>query len=91
VVGVSTDDHKTQCEFASQLGVPYPMIADDVGTIAHLYDVVWPFLGKCRRVTYLLDDSGVIRGVFNHELMIDRHRDRVLDTLRKMRREAPPV
>ena len=37
------------------------------------------------------DDSGLVRGVFNHEFMIDRHRERVLETLRKMRRDAPPV
>jgi len=67
------------------------MIGDDVGTIATLYDVLWLFLGRTRRITYLVDDGGVIRGVFNHEFMIDRHRDRVLDTLRKLRREAPPV
>lgn len=91
MVGISTDDHKTQCEFADKLGAPYPMISDDVGTIANLYDVLWPFLGKTRRVTYLVDDSGIVRGVFNHEFMIDRHRERVLETLRKMRRDAPPV
>lgn len=67
------------------------MIADEMGTIARLYDVLWPFLGKTRRVTFLLDDSGVVRGVFNHEIMIDRHRERVLEMLRRLRREAPPV
>ena len=71
--------------------LPYPMIADEVGTIATLYDVMWPFLRKTRRVTYLIDDSGLVRGVFNHEFMIDRHRERVLETLRKLRRVAPPV
>jgi len=90
-VGISTDNHTTQCEFAAKLGVPYPMIADDIGTIATLYDVVWPFLGRTRRVTYLVDDGGVVRGVFNHEFMIDRHRDRVLETVRKIRAAAPPV
>lgn len=91
MVGISTDDHKTQCEFADSLGVPYPMIADDVGSLATLFDVVWPFLGRTRRVTYLIDDQGVVRGVFNHEFMVDKHKARVMETLRKIRGSAPPV
>lgn len=91
MVGVSTDDHKTQCEFASSLGVPYPMIADEEGTVAALYGVAWPMLGLTRRVTYLIDPQGVVRGVFNHEFMVGRHKERVMETLRKIGGSAPPV
>jgi peroxiredoxin Q/BCP len=91
LVGISTDNHQTQCEFASSLGVPYPMIADESGAIAGLYQVLWPLFGVSRRVTYLLDGQGIVRGVFHHELMIGKHKNQVLETLRTLAGAAPPA
>lgn len=78
LVGVSTDDHATQCKFAESLHAPFPMIGDSDGAIARAYDVAWPVLGYARRVTYVVSPERRILAGFHHEVSITKHRDDVL-------------
>jgi thioredoxin-dependent peroxiredoxin len=78
LVGVSTDDHSTQCAFAKSLHAGFPMIGDKNGTICKAYDVQWPLLGVAKRVTYVIDPDRVVLGVFRHELQMAKHKDDVL-------------
>jgi len=64
VIGVSTDDHKTQCDFAASQGNAFPMIGDADKTICRAYGVLAPLIGMSRRITYVIDEEGIIRGVF---------------------------
>jgi peroxiredoxin Q/BCP len=52
VLGVSSDSLETHHEFAKKLNLSFPLIADD-GTIRELYGG--------GRITYLIDQSGVIQ------------------------------
>ena len=54
VLGVSKDNLETHQEFAKELGLQFPLIADD-GTIIKLYG--------SGRITYIIDQSSVIRYV----------------------------
>jgi len=88
VVGVSVDDHETQCEFAESTKASFPLIADPEHTLSRLYGVLRPFLKLAKRVTYVIDPEGVIRGVFEHEFQISRHLDGVLLLLEKLQGAA---
>lgn len=79
VIGVSVDSEKTQCEFASREGVPFPMIGDQDRSIAKKYDVLWPLLNVAQRVTYLIGADGRIEDVFHHEILVGKH----LESIRK--------
>lgn len=79
VIGVSVDSEKTQCEFASREGVPFPMIGDADKSIAKKYDVLWPLLNVAQRVTYLIGTDGRIEDVFHHEILVGKH----LESIRK--------
>lgn len=81
VVGISTDDHQTQCDFAASVGATFPMIADPSGKIARDYDVIWPLLKLTKRVTYVIDAEGIIRGTFHFELRVGQHVKTVLTLL----------
>ncbi len=83
MVGISTDDHSTQCSFASSVRAPFPMIGDPAGEIARRYDVVWPLLRLVKRVTFVLDEQGRVEAVFHHELRIKSHVENVLSWLKK--------
>ncbi len=87
VIGVSTDDHQTQCEFAESVGAQYPMVADADGSVARQFDVFWPFLKFVRRVTFIIDPEGVVRAVLNHELRIGKHVDEAITTLQRLQRK----
>jgi len=78
VIGVSVDDHKTQCDFAAATEAGFPMIGDESKEISRLYGVLRPYLRLDKRVTYVIDKAGVIRGVFEHEFQISKHLDGVL-------------
>lgn len=78
LVGISTDDPTTQCEFAEAMKVPFPIVSDPTGALAAAYDVVWPLVGRTKRVTYVLSPKRVVLAVFHHELQVHSHRDDVL-------------
>lgn len=78
VVGISTDDLATQCNFARSIQTPFPMIGDKEGVIARAYDVLWPLIGVAKRVTYVISPEQQIEAVFHHELAVKSHRDDVL-------------
>ena len=78
VVGVSTDDHDTQCRFAAMVEARFPLIADADRRISRAYDVLWPLIGIAHRVTYIVSPERVIEAVFRHELDATAHRDDVL-------------
>ena len=86
MLGVSVDDKKTQADFARSLGVAFPMIGDRDKQLSKKFGVLWPLIGKDRRVTFLIDKAGVIRGVFNHELAVGRHLDDALDLLKELQK-----
>jgi peroxiredoxin len=83
VVGVSVDDYETQCRFAGKNEVTFPLLSDASKTISRDYGVLWPLLGKDKRVTYVIDPKGVVRAVFRHEFQVSRHLDDVRTFLEK--------
>jgi peroxiredoxin len=88
VVGISTDDHETQCKFAASTGVPFPMIADKDGAISRAYGVLWPLIRKPKRLTFVVDRSRKVLAEFRHELSIIKHRDDVLRFFDELRHAA---
>lgn len=94
IIGVSTDDLKTQCEFAKETKAPFPLIADADASITRAFDVNWPLLKIAQRVTFVIDASQTIRGVFHHELQVKEHRDdvlRLVDQLFRARTSPAPL
>ena len=84
LLGVSTDDFKTQCDFTESLQSPFPMIADQDGAIARSFDIVWPLLKMVQRVTFVIDEEGIIRGAFHFEVRIGQHAKNVVHLLKTM-------
>ena len=56
--------------------------------VARLYDVVRRLGLGVSRVTYLIDGSGLIRGVYHHEVRIGRHVQDVLKGLEALHGDA---
>jgi peroxiredoxin Q/BCP len=88
VLGISTDDHDTQCKFAESLDAPFPMIGDTDQKITRAYDVRWPIIGRAQRVTYVLDPTRRVLGAFRFELAINKIRDEVLLLVDKLQKRS---
>ncbi len=78
LVGVSTDDEKTQCDFAGSTKAPFPILPDPDHKICRSYDVLWPVMNVARRVTVIVRPDMIVDAVFHHEVQVSRHRDDVL-------------
>lgn len=83
VVGVSTDDESTQCRFAAEHRVTFPMVADQSKEVSRAFGVLWPLIARDKRVTFVIDPKGIVRAVFRHEFQVSKHLDDVFTFLRK--------
>jgi peroxiredoxin Q/BCP len=86
VIGISTDDHEKQCKFAQAEKVKFPLIGDKSAEIQTLFGVKRPILKSNRRVTYIIDEEGVIVAKFHHEFQVLRHMDDVRQFFEKRSR-----
>jgi len=93
LIGVSVDNFETQCAFAKQEKVEFPMLGDADRKLSELYGVLWPVVRVDRRVTFVIDGKGVVEAVITHEKHAHRHLDDVLATLEKKggAQGAPPA
>jgi peroxiredoxin Q/BCP len=83
VVGVSPDSLESHRSFREELAISFTLVSDPDRKVIGLYGVRRRIgAAQTKRMTYLIDKVGVIRGVFHHELAIGRHHRRVLDALR---------
>lgn len=78
LVGVSVDSVQVQCEFASKEDITFTLIGDESRAISEPYGVLWPVLNVDRRVTFIIDERGVVEHVIHHEVKVYRHLDDVL-------------
>ena len=81
IVGVSLDDQASHRRFSDTHGLPFALLSDTDKAIAKRFDVGRFFGLMLKRVTYVIDRDGTIRGVFHHELSVNRH---IEDTLRAL-------
>ena len=66
VVGVSSDSAQSHRRFAANRGLPFPIVSDPDGSVRRLYGASSSLLfGKTGRVTYLIDEQGIVRDVFS--------------------------
>ena len=66
VVGVSSDSVESHRRFAAQRALPFPILSDPDGAVRRLYGASSALLfGKTGRVTYLIDEEGVVRDIFS--------------------------
>jgi peroxiredoxin Q/BCP len=77
VIGVSVDDDEKHKQFAEKYKVPFALVSDPDRKLAENYEATGGLIGliakKARRVTYVIDKQGTIRGVFQGELSADKH------------------
>jgi peroxiredoxin Q/BCP len=73
VVGVSRDPQDVNDRFRQSLELPYPLVGDADGRISKDYRVLWPLIGRTRRVTYVISRERRIRFGFHDEFGFDAH------------------
>jgi len=78
VLGVSTDDESSHQAFTAKYSLPFPLLADSDRQIVKAYDVDGG--GYAKRVTYVIDGTGVITHVYT-SVKTDTHATDILTAL----------
>ncbi|MCC6745946.1 MAG: peroxiredoxin [Acidobacteria bacterium] len=75
VIGVSRDSVESHRNFIARHGLPFQLLADEDGSISRACGatMLGGLLPVSKRVTYVVDGKGTIRGVFDHTFAAEKH------------------
>jgi peroxiredoxin Q/BCP len=84
VIGISGDSPESHTKFATKHQLPFTLLSDTGNQVRKLFGVPATFGLLPGRVTYVIDQQGVVRNVFNSQLNFKGHIDAALKTLQEI-------
>ncbi|MGH2567952.1 MAG: peroxiredoxin, partial [Bacteroidota bacterium] len=84
IIGISDDDLESHKRFAQRYRLNFPLASDTSMDVCQQYGAVWLGGVRIKRLTFVVDQQGLVRGKFHHELFVDRHRRSVVMLLKKL-------
>jgi peroxiredoxin Q/BCP len=81
VIGISSDSVESHKSFVAKHDLPFALLSDKGGEVRTLYGVPNTFGLFPGRVTYVLDEEGVVRHVFSSQLGVEKHAEEALHAL----------
>jgi peroxiredoxin Q/BCP len=82
VIGISSDSVESHRRFASKHDLPFTLLSDERGKVRKLYGVQNSFGLFPGRVTYVIDEEGMVRHIFSSQLGVERHVEEAIEALR---------
>jgi peroxiredoxin Q/BCP len=84
VIGISSDSVESHKRFAAKHNLPFTLLSDEGGKVRRLYGVPNTFSLFPGRVTYVIDEEGVVRHVFSSQIEAARHVEEALEALKSI-------
>ena len=84
VIGISSDSAQTQASFAGRFNLPFTLLSDPDSKVRAAYAVPKTMGLFPGRMSFVIDQRGVIRHAFNSQLRAQAHIDKALDVLRSL-------
>jgi thioredoxin-dependent peroxiredoxin len=84
IIGVSSDSVESHRSFAARHDLPFTLLSDEGGKVRKLYGASNTFGLFPGRVTYVIDEEGVVRHIFSSQLGVERHVEEALEALRSI-------
>jgi thioredoxin-dependent peroxiredoxin len=81
VIGISSDSVESHRRFAKKHDLPFTLLSDEVGQVRKRYGVRNSFGLFPGRVTYVIDEEGVVRLIFSSQLGVEQHVEEALKAL----------
>ena len=85
VIGISSDSVDSHKGFAEKHKLPFILLSDQGGKVRSLYGVPSTLGIFAGRVTYVIDEDGVVRNVFSSQIAVEKHVEEALNTLDSIR------
>ena len=88
VLGVSSDESSMHRKFADSFQLPFVLLSDPENIIIKAYGARWCYglIPITKRIVYILDKEGTVRGVFHNELDIQKGVEDAVACLHGLRR-----
>ncbi|MCL4332187.1 MAG: peroxiredoxin [Candidatus Thermoplasmatota archaeon] len=86
VIGVSSDTEESHRKFIEHRKLQFPLLSDSDKTVRKLYDCAGFIIPK--RVTYIIDKEGKIRGVFDSQMNTSGHVESALKVIASIRESS---
>src|SRR5215208_5973986 len=84
VVGISSDSVESHRSFAARHDLPFTLLSDEGGKVRKLYGVSNTLGLFPGRVTYVIDEEGVVRHIFSSQLGVEQHVEEALKALQSI-------
>ncbi len=88
VIGISADDEASHLKFAEKYRLPFTLLSDTKNEVRKLFGVPKSMLGLIPgRVTYVIDENGIIIHIFNSQFGAEKHIKEALTKLKENKSE----
>lgn len=84
VIGISSDSTTSHKQFANKYNLPFILLSDSGSLVRKLYGVPSTLGLLPGRVTYIIDQKGVVRHIFNSQFNFKGHVEAALKTLKEI-------
>ena len=84
IIGVSADSVASHQAFAENHGLPFTLLADPNNTLREAFGVPETLGFLAGRVTYICDNKGIIRHVFDSQIRVYAHVDAALEVVKAL-------
>jgi thioredoxin-dependent peroxiredoxin len=84
VIGISSDSVESHRRFAKKHNLPFTLLSDEGRKVRRLYGVPNAFGLFPGRVTYVIDEEGVVRHSFSSQLGVEQHVEEALKALQSI-------
>ena len=85
VIGISSDSVESHKRFAEKHNLSFTLLSDEGGKVRRMYGVPNTFGIFPGRVTYVIDEAGVVRHVFSSQIGAVKHVEGALKSLAAIR------
>ena len=85
VIGISSDPPESHRKFAEKNDIPYNLYTDIDGAMRKAFGVPRTLGVIPGRVTYVVDEDGIVRNIYNAQLAAGKHVRESLEALKEMR------
>ena len=84
IIGINNDSIESHRQFVRKYDFAFPLACDPTLEVCRNYRALWLNGLAIRRVTYIIDKRGIVRGKAHYELLIKKHWDSVVRTLTQL-------
>jgi thioredoxin-dependent peroxiredoxin len=88
ILGVSVGNTESHARFAEKHSLPFPLLADQGGTVAKTYGSLWSLgpIKIAKRHTFVIDPDGKIARIYRHVKASD-HSRQVIEDVKELKRK----